>query len=432
MDDLAEELGMSKKTLYAHFESKMALLQAVIEAKVRSADADLEQIAAESALNFPAALHHLLACLRQHSEELQPSFLRDIAREAPELFKMVQMRRSELIQRHFGKLLAEGRKAGMIRKDKDIATDLMIEILIGATTSLINPQRLTELGLSAENGLHRHHRDLPRRSRHWKGKEKMRRASTRLVDCLRHPFFTLCALCLFAGCQRAQRDVMQGYIEGEFVYVASPLGGELETLSVQRGAQVKAGESLFALECGAETAARDQATKRLEEGRAQFEDAKKGKRAPEIEAIDAQLRQSRAALVLSEKEFVRQTNLARSGASSPQDLDRARSVRDQDQQRVSQQEADLKTAQLGLRTDQIAAAEANVRALEADSQRPIGIFRKSVRAQCSRASFSIRSTVGVSGWQRADRWSHCFRQRISRCARLCRRRAFRRFIRAIA
>src|SRR6188472_3074551 len=33
MDDLAAELGMSKKTLYAHFRSKPELVQAVILAK---------------------------------------------------------------------------------------------------------------------------------------------------------------------------------------------------------------------------------------------------------------------------------------------------------------------------------------------------------------------------------------------------------------
>jgi AcrR family transcriptional regulator len=151
MDDLAVELGMSKKTLYAHFPSKAALLRAVIDHKLRSAEADLREVAAESSANYPAALHHLLAALRKHSEELQPAFLRDIAREAPELFAMVQIRRRALIRRHLGKLLSEGRKAGMIRTD--IATDLMIEILIGATDALIHPQKLAELDLPARTGL---------------------------------------------------------------------------------------------------------------------------------------------------------------------------------------------------------------------------------------------------------------------------------------
>jgi HlyD family secretion protein len=85
----------------------------------------------------------------------------------------------------------------------------------------------------------------------------------------------LAALCLLAGCDRPQRDVVQGYVEGEFVYVASPLAGALESLFVQRGSQINAGDPLFALECGAETAAQAQAAKRLEEGRARLDDAKK-------------------------------------------------------------------------------------------------------------------------------------------------------------
>lgn len=176
--------------------------------------------------------------------------------------------------------------------------------------------------------------------------------------------FLACAV-LLAGCKRDEHGHVQGYVEGEYVYVASPLAGALETLSVERGTQVKAGDSLFTLESGSERAAHDMATKRLDEGRARLEDAKKGRRQTEIDALAAQLNQTRAALVLSEKEFTRQSELVRSGASSPQDLDRARSARDQDRQRVSQLEADLRTAQLGSRDDQITAAEANVRALEA-------------------------------------------------------------------
>ena len=170
---------------------------------------------------------------------------------------------------------------------------------------------------------------------------------------------------LLAGCTPAPSQRVQGYVEGEFVHVASPLPGQLETLSVQRGAQVKKGDPLFSLECLAEKAARELAAQRLDEGRARLADAKKGLRQSEMDSLDAQLRQTRAALVLSENEFARQTELARIRVSSPQDLDRARAARDQDQQRVTRLEADLATAKLGARSDQITAAEANVHALEA-------------------------------------------------------------------
>jgi HlyD family secretion protein len=172
-------------------------------------------------------------------------------------------------------------------------------------------------------------------------------------------------LCLFSGCDRSGDHRLQGYVEGEFVYVASPLAGALEILHVQRGTQVAAGDPLFTLESTPERAARDEAQSRLTQARATLEDAKKGKRPSEIESIEAQLGQAKAALALSEKELSRQEELSRSGATTSQDLDRTRSTHDQNRQRVAQLEADLKTAQLGARTDQIAAAQASVQALEA-------------------------------------------------------------------
>jgi HlyD family secretion protein len=147
--------------------------------------------------------------------------------------------------------------------------------------------------------------------------------------------------------------------------MASSVPGTLEKLHVQRGTWVKAGDSLFALDSEPQEAARDEAAQRLAQARASLEDAKKGKRPSEIEATEAQLQQARAALELAEKEFSRQEGLFGSGATTAQELDRARSARDQYRQQVAQLDAELTTSRLGSRSDQIAAAEANVRALEA-------------------------------------------------------------------
>jgi HlyD family secretion protein len=168
-----------------------------------------------------------------------------------------------------------------------------------------------------------------------------------------------------AGCQPRHSGQLQGYVEGEFVYVASPLPGQLETLAVERGQLVKKGDLLFALECGAEKAQRDEAERRLAQAQSNLEDARRGQRPTEIQALEAQLQQAQAAAVLSGKEYDRQERLVRTGASAVQELDRARSARDQDRKRVSQLQAGLQTAQLGSRPDQIAAAAAAVRAQEA-------------------------------------------------------------------
>jgi HlyD family secretion protein len=168
-----------------------------------------------------------------------------------------------------------------------------------------------------------------------------------------------------AGCSRSDSTRVQGYVEGEFVFVASPLAGQLDALDVRRGAEVKKGDPLFSLESGAERANRDEAARKLAQARATLEDLKRGQRPSEIQALEAQLQQAQAAAVLSQKEFVRQEKLVRTGASAVQELDRARSARDQDARHVAQMTADLQTAQLGSRSGQIEAAAANVNALEA-------------------------------------------------------------------
>src|SRR6478609_816867 len=99
MDDLAAELGMSKKTLYAHFDTKMDLLRAVMCDKMSAVEADLERALTEGADDFSTHLQALLSCMRKHTEEIGESYVRDVRREAPELFAVVQKRRRELIQR---------------------------------------------------------------------------------------------------------------------------------------------------------------------------------------------------------------------------------------------------------------------------------------------------------------------------------------------
>ncbi len=187
-------------------------------------------------------------------------------------------------------------------------------------------------------------------------------ARKRLV-CL---YVALATAFFLVRCGPEKQNLVQGYVEGDFVYVASPYAGALGVLYVSRGVQVKVGDRLFALESTAEKAARDEAGRRLAQARANLEDAKKGKRPSEIESIEAQLQQTQAALSLSERELARQEKLVLvPGATSAQDVDKARSARDQDRQRVAQIEADLKTARLGSRPDQVAAAGDEVRAREA-------------------------------------------------------------------
>ncbi len=150
MDDIARELGMSKKTLYAHFPSKAALVEAVLLDKIRRVETDLKRITSSSSSNFLTTLHQLLARVQMHLEEIQPPFLRDLRREAPEMFALVETRRREMIHQYFGRLVGDGQAEGIIRED--VPTELIVEILLGATQAIMNPEKLTELGLTPREG----------------------------------------------------------------------------------------------------------------------------------------------------------------------------------------------------------------------------------------------------------------------------------------
>ena len=175
----------------------------------------------------------------------------------------------------------------------------------------------------------------------------------------------LSILTCLLGCNAPGDGALQGYAEGEYVYVASSLPGTLKSLHVARGDLVKVGDPLFELDDTPQKAAVDETQRRLVNAKATWEDLKKGRRPSEIATLEAQLKQAKESLVFTEGEVVRHTKLAATNAGTAEDLERARSLRNQDLQRVAQIESEITTAKLGARADQIAAAEATVHALEA-------------------------------------------------------------------
>jgi AcrR family transcriptional regulator len=150
MDDLASELRMSKKTLYSCFPSKSSLVEAVLKDKFNEVSADLHRLASEDASDIEEAIHRFLQRVQRHAAEIHPSFVRDLGREAPELFRIVEHRRRRLIRSHVAALFNKGRKAGLIRKD--VPVYFLIEILLGAVEAIMVPSKVIELGLTLERG----------------------------------------------------------------------------------------------------------------------------------------------------------------------------------------------------------------------------------------------------------------------------------------
>lgn len=176
----------------------------------------------------------------------------------------------------------------------------------------------------------------------------------------------LIAVALLAGCGNQPNDTWQGYIEGEYVLLASPYAGQLQKLHARRGERIETGKPVFALEQESERAARLEAEERLKAAQARLGNLKVPKRPPEIEALRAQLNQARAARDLAALQLEQAEKLFKESFVAQTRLDEARATHERELARVREAEAQLKTALQPLGRDaEREAAESEVEAAKA-------------------------------------------------------------------
>lgn len=169
-----------------------------------------------------------------------------------------------------------------------------------------------------------------------------------------------------AACSDGTESPLTGYVEGEFALVASPFGGTLERLAVQRGDRVKEGDALFAIDSAIERAAAEEARSRVQSAQASIENLSASRRAAEIDALRQRVAAVRASLDLSEETLRNQTRLRGQGFVSQQALDAARAARDRDAAQLREAQAQVRTAQDSIgREPEIAAARAQLEAARA-------------------------------------------------------------------
>ncbi|WP_427312488.1 HlyD family secretion protein [Cupriavidus sp. H39] len=205
----------------------------------------------------------------------------------------------------------------------------------------------------------------------------------------------LAAVLLVAACGNARTDTWQGYVEGEFVSVASPFAGRLDTLSVQRGQQVGQGTALFALEADDERAARQQAADQLRAAEATLQDLKTGKRPVEVEVSRAQLAQALAQAQRSAAALRRDQRQYEIGGIAQAQLDESRAQASSDAARVRELQRDIDVARLPGRDAQQAAQAAQVAAARAAlAQAEWKLSRKTVSATQAGLVYDVPYRLG--------------------------------------
>ncbi len=152
------------------------------------------------------------------------------------------------------------------------------------------------------------------------------------------------------------------------VNVSSEVAGRLAELYVDRGEQVKAGDTLARLDSSEQQAQLAQAQGRLAEAEAEYTKMLNGNRSEEINRAQAQLTSAQARVDLSAKQLERNKFLAESGAIAQLDLDEI--IQEDQTNRANLQEAQQQLQELaqGFRPEDIQQSAARVTTARAEVQ----------------------------------------------------------------
>lgn len=141
MDKLAEALGMSKKTLYKHYEGKDELLAFVLDGRSTRLDRELTALLeghSDGRADFGAKMVTFIEYVVERFAEISEPFLQDVRRNAPDLFRKIEDYREQHIPRHMRRLLDQGISAGLFRRD--VPPEIVVGMLLHAAQNMLLPR----------------------------------------------------------------------------------------------------------------------------------------------------------------------------------------------------------------------------------------------------------------------------------------------------
>lgn len=116
MDEIAAELGMSKKTIYAHFSTKTALIKATTFYVFEEISQGISAIKKEQ--KNPIEEHYAIKSFAlKHLKDEKSSPQYQLQKYYPELFSLVKEKQQELLEDILKENLERGIREGLYRKE---------------------------------------------------------------------------------------------------------------------------------------------------------------------------------------------------------------------------------------------------------------------------------------------------------------------------
>ncbi len=146
IDDLVAHLRTSKSTIYNHFNSKDALVEAVLERFNQQLDHGLDTIIHDAAPNFQRKLEAVTELTGKLLSQVGERFWQDLKTYMPDHWQAYQDRRVERLRNFYGALLKQGIDQGLLRTDID--EDFMLLMYTKLSEIVIQPELLQTMSIS--------------------------------------------------------------------------------------------------------------------------------------------------------------------------------------------------------------------------------------------------------------------------------------------
>ncbi|MFZ1979326.1 MAG: TetR/AcrR family transcriptional regulator [Bacteroidota bacterium] len=146
VDELAADLGMSKKTIYKYFPSKDDLLLAAVRVNIERVGKEVSGII-NSAEPFEKKIAVLLSVIGRQIRRISPQFQSDMRRFSPHVWDEIDTFRREVVIGQLKNLFLQAKKEGFFREDLNV--EIFQLILVNAAQGIVNPQTLADRSFSA-------------------------------------------------------------------------------------------------------------------------------------------------------------------------------------------------------------------------------------------------------------------------------------------
>ncbi len=145
VDEIAGDLGMSKKTFYKHFSSKEDLVQQIMERFMGNVRSRVERVLS-SDKSAVEKIADVLTLIATNVTRLAPVLGRDIQRRLPQLWKSIEEFRRQRISDVFTRLNRQGVAEGTMRSDMNPRVFLMC--VLAAIDRIMQPEVLANESFS--------------------------------------------------------------------------------------------------------------------------------------------------------------------------------------------------------------------------------------------------------------------------------------------